>query len=123
MAKQNLNQFQFNSELNKALKEQFSAKFDPATKTWTVGNKAKAEKANALIAKVTGFERDKMIQAGSVEFHNKFNDSHPGYIEFHPLTGASWHFVRADLWARAYGKDRESARSDFKKLMEEMGIQ
>ena len=112
MAKQILNTFKFNPALNDALKTRFNAKWD------------KAAGANALIAQVGAFETNRMIQTGGgVELNSRFNETHPGFVEFHPVTGATWRFMTVELWAKAMGVDPATAKAEFNAMKAEMGIE
>ena len=124
MAKQILNTFKFNPALNDALKTRFNAKWDKAAGAWTVSSAAKAAEANALIAQVAAFETNRMIQTGGgVELNSRFNETHPGFVEFHPVTGATWRFMTVELWAKATGVDPATAKAEFNAMKAEMGIE
>lgn len=111
MAKTFLDKFPFNASLNEALKEQFGAKFDGTNKLWFVSSKAKAEPANALIKRVVEFEANK--REGVSKPGKVFSENHMDYLQLHPLTGKEWSYIRAELWARAHGRDEKVAAAEM----------
>lgn len=104
--------FKYNPAIQAALKARFGAKFDPKSKQWYVSNKDTAQQAQQLIDDVLAYEDPRRSETGNPGYRI-FAETHQGFFSPHPLTGETWQFLNAGLWAKAVGADERTASAEM----------